>query len=629
MKFIFFLLFLSYSQMTFSQSIDEAQLLKTSQSTQWLRLLHYQKSWSGYQSQLDGKEFFFSPEGAHDPLAELRASLKAFTENTTAVGKFKLPPRCAFPERSRFLNETFSLSLKPVDCPLFKVFMERFHNPQGLSLVFSSAYPNNPASMFGHTFLKVKSDRDTDLLDNGVNFAAAVADDENPFAFFYFGVSGGYPGQWSVQPYYVKVREYVNFESRDLWEYEFNLTPEETRRLLAHLWEIETNTHFDYYFFDENCSYQVLKAIEAIKPEWTLDHHKIYMIPGESVKYALSQPGVLKEVKYRPSLYKKMWQKYAVLTSDERNQFHSLMKKQTSVQNVSSRPVLESAMLYLDYLKSEDKDDFEKNMMSLQGEVLKRRAELGVLSNEEEKRYPVIEGTTRPDWGHDSFSWEFGGGHRQYQPAFDETFGRFKLKSAYHDLLNHDLGYSPYSHIDFPSIEFQFNDRTRQFRIEEIGGLATTSLTPINDLRMPISFRMAIGMKTDREYASCDECHKVTGEAGAGLTVAFENFWFYTLLLGKIDLADHFVKGYDYGPGVEGGVFFHPLRKYKAQLEVRYFCELNATEQCRDSSSFAFQQSLSLGRNLELRNINKWVTPDATVGTPHWESSVNFIQFFN
>jgi hypothetical protein len=36
-------------------------------------------------------------------------------------------------------------------------------------------------------------------------------------------------GEYSLMPYYRKVKEYGDFESRDLWEYELNLSPEETR----------------------------------------------------------------------------------------------------------------------------------------------------------------------------------------------------------------------------------------------------------------------------------------------------------------------------------------------------------------------------------------------------------------
>ena len=73
------------------------------------------------------------------------------------------------------------------------------------------------------------------------------------FSFALKGLTGLYPGTLSSSPYYAKVREYSDMESRDVWEYRLNLTPDETRQLLRHAWEIGA-TRFDYWFFDENCS---------------------------------------------------------------------------------------------------------------------------------------------------------------------------------------------------------------------------------------------------------------------------------------------------------------------------------------------------------------------------------------
>lgn len=630
LKSVFAFLIMFFSYFAHAQELSPSNLDSVATSKEWLRLMHYQTDlWGGFKSEVDGDSFFMSPVGKTDPRAELVASIKAFQENSSKVGKFQQLPRCAFPERFRFLNERLGLGLSSSSCSLFEAFMERFHDPQGISLVFSSAYPNNPASMFGHTFLKVNSSRGNDLLDTGVNFAAAVSDDENPFAFVWFGLTGGYVGQWSTQPYYVKVREYVNFESRDLWEYELNLTPEETRRILAHLWEIETNSYFDYFFFDENCSYQVLKAIEVVKPSWNLDRHVIYMIPGESVKFALSEPEALKSVKYRPSLYRKMWQKYDVLGELEKVKFQEIVDRQVPPESVDSRLVMEALVYYLDYLKSEDKN-FESNHKSLQAAVLKRRAELGVLTREEANLYQEIEGMTRPDWGHDSFSFELGGGVRRGENVH-QTMGRIKLKSAYHDLLNKDLGYTSYAHIDFPSIELQYNDVDRNVELEEIVGLATTSLTPVNDLRTPISYRMEVGMDTPRDFAECFNCKQVYAEAGAGLTMASQkdDLWGYALLLAQVDLAGHLKKGFDYGPGVEVGLLYRPVEDYKAQIVLRQFCFANYFDDCRSESSFAFNQSFSVDKNLEIRNMNRWVQHDSRLSPEYLELMVSLVRFFN
>ena len=67
-------------------------------------------------------------------------------------------------------------------------------------------------------------------------------------------------------PYYVKVQEYSNMESRDLWEYELTLSAAQVSRLVMHAWETRA-THFDYYFFSRNCSYQLLALLEAADPD--------------------------------------------------------------------------------------------------------------------------------------------------------------------------------------------------------------------------------------------------------------------------------------------------------------------------------------------------------------------------
>ena len=89
-----------------------------------------------------------------------------------------------------------------------------------------------------------------------------MLDEKNGLTFAIQGLIGGYPGTFSVLPYYIKVREYSNLENRDLWEYELNLSPEEIEIFVDHLWELGS-TYFAYYYLSENCSYHVLGLLEA------------------------------------------------------------------------------------------------------------------------------------------------------------------------------------------------------------------------------------------------------------------------------------------------------------------------------------------------------------------------------
>ncbi|HEY5678025.1 MAG TPA: DUF4105 domain-containing protein, partial [Myxococcales bacterium] len=112
-----------------------------------------------------------------------------------------------------------------------------------MTLVFSSYYLNNPASAFGHTFLRLnkaaaaQSGRRFELVDSGIDYAA-TADTHNAILYAFKGLTGLFQGHWNNYPYFYKVREYADYESRDLWEYDLDLTPQETARLVAHLWEL-------------------------------------------------------------------------------------------------------------------------------------------------------------------------------------------------------------------------------------------------------------------------------------------------------------------------------------------------------------------------------------------------------
>ena len=122
--------------------------------------------------------------------------------------------------------------------------------------------------MYGHTFLRVDEKgrlEDERLLDYALNFSAH-APDAGGLLYSLRGLTGGYPGRFSIAPYYMKVQEYSNLESRDLWEYRLDLSSRTADRVLRHVWELG-EAHFDYYFLTENCSYQLLPLFDAADPE--------------------------------------------------------------------------------------------------------------------------------------------------------------------------------------------------------------------------------------------------------------------------------------------------------------------------------------------------------------------------
>ncbi|MBI3543084.1 MAG: DUF4105 domain-containing protein, partial [Deltaproteobacteria bacterium] len=383
--------------------LDPSKIDRVAASKHWLRLLHYKTSWFlKTRSLVDGPEFFFSPTGKTDAKAELLATVEAFSKDIK-TGRLKQHPQCAFPERFRYLKRELAPALdaiKTVACPLLDEYVEKFH-AKSATLVFSSAFPNNPGSMFGHTFLRINSTesddkkKKNDLLDYGISYAASVPPTDNGFQFAILGMGGGYLGAFTVMPYYAKVNEYSNSESRDLWEYDLDLTPAQTETIVRHVWELETNSWFDYYFFDENCSYILLSLLEVARDDWDLTDFAIYVIPGETVKKIAQVPGAVVDVKFRPSLRKRLFQKLAVLSAAERQTVFDTVAGKVSADKLSDTRTLESVTAYLFYLKQKASQKLSDDQNRILQTALLRRSELGVATND--AALPEIRPDSRPD----------------------------------------------------------------------------------------------------------------------------------------------------------------------------------------------------------------------------------------
>jgi hypothetical protein len=287
-----------------STLIQRARQENLAEDAAWHALLHYkpQRFSQGVKSLVDADSFFIAPAGKSNPAAELEATLASFFQSHGVDSEES--PQCLFIARYHWLKQKLEFDserLPELPCLQFHDWIEEL-KPQGLTLIFPAAYMNNPASMFGHTLLRIdsqKQDEETRLLAYTVNFAA-VTGQQRGINFAVKGLFGGYPGMFSIAPYYLKVREYGDIENRDIWEYKLNFTLEEIEQLLRHVWEMRA-AYFDYYFLDENCSYQLLSLLEVARPHLHLtDRFSWWAIPGETIR-AVVEASLLKEMHFRPA----------------------------------------------------------------------------------------------------------------------------------------------------------------------------------------------------------------------------------------------------------------------------------------------------------------------------------------
>jgi len=91
----------------------------------------------------------------------LLATLRIFFLSSSNLKKDEEHPQCVFPARYKWLKR--ELSFDPLEhpeqaCPRLEGWLNEL-NPERITLVFSSFYMNNPASMFGHTLLRIDTKR--------------------------------------------------------------------------------------------------------------------------------------------------------------------------------------------------------------------------------------------------------------------------------------------------------------------------------------------------------------------------------------------------------------------------------------------------------------------------------------
>ncbi|RZI89094.1 MAG: DUF4105 domain-containing protein, partial [Pseudomonas sp.] len=267
LKRLALLALLGSAQLNAAPHVDPARLQQLAATPYWIALGHYETGkLGGWRSYVDDAKFFLAEDGGHHPDRELAATVQALYAPASLGDKHA---QCVYPARTRWLREQLDLQdLPQPDCAEFRQWYQSV-DPHSAVLIFPAAYLNSPSSMFGHTLLRIDQaktrDDDTTLLSYAINFGAYIEGSDNSILYAWKGLAGGYPGLFALMPYQEKLSEYRSLENRDLWEYQLDLTPTETGRMVEHVWELK-QVQFDYFFFDENCSYRLLELLQVARP---------------------------------------------------------------------------------------------------------------------------------------------------------------------------------------------------------------------------------------------------------------------------------------------------------------------------------------------------------------------------
>lgn len=478
-----------------------------SQSKEWLNLLHI----VGSTSEIDSNDFFLSK--SHEPEDELKASIEALNSDHK-FGKLKSPFACAYPARAKFIEKNFGKKAKTV-CPELDAWLAGL-NPESASIVFSSYYPNNPASIFGHTFIKINTSKENKISDYAINYLA-ITSETNGVLFGIKGLLGFYRGEFSVIPYFLKVNEYNHSESRDLYEYHLTLTKDEIDTMLRHLWELENNGYFDYYFLDDNCSYFMLGLLDVARTSLKLSKSfKLDVIPAETIK-AIYKTGIVDKIDYRPSLYTQL--KYRL----------SHKKETSAVKKIDSQIQLKQYQkLGQKRWSPEDEKQYH--------ELLIKRSQIKLPSQELK-----LEPHSYPHQTHGPKAIEIGSGIIN-----EAVYTKIIFKPGVHDFLDSDLGHLPFSRMNLAQTSFRF------FSPKKIS-FDQFTLIDVMTLNAHESWDSKISWKAKVEYLEfdqtfCKSCATTSFQAGIGKSLAIQKSQMLNLFINTHVLYGHyFQKDWAYG----------------------------------------------------------------------------------
>ena len=487
-----------YSSITTSTFIEQTKLYE---NPYWSKLLHYTNG----ESEIDSDNFFISKDGKTDLKKELFETINSLENGQNNV-------LCRFPLRVKWLKENIPSLEKDIvnySCTELDEFLTLV-DAKHVTMVFPTAHINSPASMYGHTFLRVSSNEETPLISNAVNFAAKT-DDTNGLIFAYKGLFGEYEGRYSILPYYEKIKEYNNLEQRDIWEYDLDLTQDEIDRLVLHAFELK-DSYSDYFFFKENCSYNILWLLEVARYDLDLvSHFTFKTVPLDSIKI-LKPYNLIKDSRFRYSNMRKM--KNILEEKIENKEYLKTYVNENEPLNETLSTddkisYLDFKILYLQYQRANneyEKDEYLKKYLQL----LKERSSYNKASVYD------IKTPFNPLNSHDSAK----------VSLFYDSSDSFELglKPVYNDIYDISEGYLEGAYIDFFDLNIK-KTKDENVKVDKFTLLKIKSLAQQDMIFKPLSWGIDLGYEHFKDQS---DYLKIKPETG--FTFGNEKNFIYTMI---------------------------------------------------------------------------------------------------
>ncbi|GGF77345.1 hypothetical protein GCM10011338_32070 [Alteromonas lipolytica] len=459
----------------------------------WLQLLHAGQT----PVTAENSPFYLAADGYKHPQNELEATISAFKRQPDL--------QCRYPARRMFLQQHApNLTFTRVECAEYQQYLEAFMT-DSVSLIYASGFLGNPASMFGHVFLKFNGNQQHDLLDNTFSYGAQVPDSDNKLAYIVKGISGGYAGHFTNQKYHHHDLTYNESELRNLWEYRLNLTRTEVMFLLAHLWELENST-MTYYFFKQNCAYQLAQLLALVIDEPLIDAAKLWVMPVDLIMRLNSTKSgkpLYTSVIFHGSRQQSLYDHYQQLSAKQQAVLKDIIQQpaeQTTallaqLREGDAKPVIDT--LY-DYVALQDVrlDELPESLKEKKRLAMVRRFELPPGQVDWQAYQPVAPHNAQ-------LTSLLQAGYLDYPEGSAATF---RFRASYYDLLTYNPGRLPFSELTTFDLTLAYKDNqkiaVKNFNLLKLINLnASQTGLPGDDA---LAWRLAAGYR--QQANNCQHC---------------------------------------------------------------------------------------------------------------------------
>ncbi|OPK06420.1 DUF4105 domain-containing protein [Pseudomonas sp. VI4.1] len=570
--------------------IDNQRLQQLANDPFWISLGHYETAkLGGWRSYVSDKKFFLAPDGNEHPDRELAATVQALYAPASAGEQHA---QCVYPARTRWLKAQLELNdLPALDCSEFKQWFKDV-SPHSAVMIFPAAYLNSPSSMFGHTLLRIDQadvQRDqTALLSYAINFGAYIEGSDNSILYAWKGLMGGYPGLFALVPYQEKLSEYRSLENRDLWEYRLNLTQQETERMVEHVWELK-QIQFDYFFFDENCSYRLLELLQVARPSLRLtEQFPLTAIPTDTVK-AVKEAGLVESIEYRPSRERELLSRAEPLTDEEQQWVLKVSADQQQLQTPAFKAqARDRQALIIDAAYRLER--YRANGQERDPQRAQRSFELLRAINRNPAPELDIPQPGLPEDGHESRTWQAGIGTRG-----DKAFGEYGLRMAYHDLNDNAESFPLGAQIEILQMKLRQYEGN-QWQLQQLDLATIRSLTPRNELLQPLSWQVTGGLERVPGKHDDETLVSHVNGGGGGTWQLGDDMLGFALGTVRVEHNNDFAGFIAPAAGFNSGLLWkNPLGNFSLEAKGDFFTNGEVRR------SVSLNQQWALSRNLGLR----------------------------